>query len=460
MINGDTIPVTNQDHVTFPEFLYRIGKLVLRFRWYLIIGLGLFVTLFEGFELFESPDAAAFSDPHVRFELLIYLAVIILVALLAEIYVRLLRMHSHALKILKLKHALSRDLTRSEDWNDVCEHICQKLGEFGPFDEVLLFAFENNSAAYQAAASWKAGALESNLAHDLSHMLADDCVHQDADHSDCTPAIRELDLAGAYCLPIYDRHTPVARLYFRLSPGGKLTKEISELLENAEDEIAIALTTARLRQERAEMMVIKATGELRSIISQDLHDTIGQNLCYMRMKLDQFSQPDISEDLASLKPELEFMRDLSNDSYELVRGLLVAMSSEPSTSLENLLEYHARLVSDRTGIRIMIFYHGQPCDLDPAFIHHIYFIFREALTNIEKHSRAQNVIINVYWGKEELQIEIVDNGIGFDPGIQPDLGHYGLTIMEERARALGGRLDLLSSADDGTHVSLWLPLAV
>ena len=387
------------------------------------------------------------------------MGIIILVALLAEIYVRLLRMHSHALKILKLKHTLSRDLTRSEDWNDVCEHICQKLGEFGPFDEVLLFAYENDSAAYQAAASWKTGALESNVAHDFSHMPADDCVHQNADHSDCTPAIHKLDLAGAYCLPIYDRHAPVARLYFRLSPGGKLTKEISELLENAEDEIAIALTTTRLRQEHAEMMVAKATGELRSIISQDLHDTIGQNLCYMRMKLDQFSQPDISEDLASLKPELEFMRDLSNDSYELVRGLLVAMSSEPSTSLENLLEYHARLVSDRTGIRIMIFYHGQPCDLDPALIHHIYFIFREALTNIEKHSLAQNVTINVNWDKEELHIEISDNGIGFDPSSQPDLGHYGLTIMEERARALGGRLDLLSSADDGTHVSLWIPLA-
>lgn len=460
MINGDTIVLTGQDQVTYHGFLYRLGKLVLRFRWYLIIGLGVFVTLFEGFEFLEGPDASAFSDPHVRVELLIYMGIIILVALLAEIYVRLLRMHSHALKILKLKHALSRDLTRSEDWNDVCEHICQKLGEYGPFDEVLLFAYENDSAAYQAAASWKAGVLESNLAHDLSQMLTDDCVHQDVDHSACTPTIHELDLAGAYCLPIYDLHTPVARLYLRLSPGGKLTKEISDLLENAEDEIAIALTTARLRQEHDEMMVAKATGELRSIISQDLHDTIGQNLCYIRMKLDQFSQPDISDDLASLKPELEFMRDLSNDSYELVRGLLVAMSSEPSSSLENLLEYHARLVSDRTGIRIMIFYHGQPCDLDPTLVHHIYFIFREALTNIEKHSGAQIVTINVNWDKEELQIEISDNGIGFDPSIQPDLGHYGLTIMGERARALGGRLDLLSSAEDGTHVSLWLPLAV
>lgn len=466
MINGDAVVLTGQDHTSFHDIFYRLGKLILRFRWYLIIGLGLFVILFEGFELFESPDAPAFSDPHVRFELLIYLAIIIVVALLTEIYVRLLKMHSQALKLLKLKHALSRDLTKAEDWNDVCEHICQKLGEFGSFDEVLLFAYENDSAAYQAAASWKTGVLESNLAHDLSHVLGEDCVQHDEEHSSvskqraCDSRIRELDIAGAYCLPIYDSYEPVARLYFRLSPGGKLTKEISDLLENTEDEIAIALTTTRLRNEHAEMKVSKATEELRRIISQDLHDTIGQNLCYMRMKMDQFSQPDIQGDLAIIKPELEFMRDLTNDSYELVRGLLVAMSPEPSMRLENLLEYHARLVSDRTGIGIKILQHGQPCNLDPTLVHHIYFIFREALTNIEKHSRAQYVTINVYWGTEELQIEILDNGIGFDPSLQPDLGHYGLTIMEERARALGGRLDLVSSADDGTHVSLWLPLAV
>jgi signal transduction histidine kinase len=248
-------------------------------------------------------------------------------------------------------------------------------------------------------------------------------------------------------------------LYFCLSPGVKLTKEIADLLENTEDEIANALTTARLRQEQAEMKVAKATGELRRIISQDLHDTIGQNLCYMRMKLDQFSQPDIKEDLASVKPELELMRDLSNDSYELVRGLLVAMSPEPSMRLENLLDYHARLVSDRTGISIKIFHHSQPRDLDPIFVHHIYFIFREAFSNIERHARAQNVNVNVDWGKEELKIEITDNGMGFDPNLQPGLGHYGLKIMCERAEALGGRLDLLSSIDEGTHVSLCLPLA-
>jgi signal transduction histidine kinase len=453
------------NHNSQHGLLFHIGKQFLRFRWYLILGLGLFVLFFEGFELFEHPDAPPFSDPHIRLELLIYMLIIIIVAFLTEIYVRLLTMHSHALDVLNLKHILSQDLTKTKEWDEVCHLVCQKMGEFGPFDEVQLFTYEKESAAYQSAASWQASWLEGSLPKELSPYLAHACRHTEGNHSgslkpcDCSMRLSSLNTEGSYCLPIYDHLTPVAKLYFHLSPGIKLTKERSDLLENTRDEIAIALTTARLKHEHAEMKVANATEELRRMISQDLHDTIGQNLCYMRMKLDQFSQPQIQKEFTRVQPELELMRDLANESYGLVRGMLVTMSPGDSMQLINLLEYHARLVSDRTGIRIDISHHGQPHKLHPTTVHHIYFIFREALNNIERHAQAKNVTIIILWGEEELQIEIKDNGIGFDPDHQPELGHYGLNIMGERAKSLGGRLDLLSSADKGTHLSLWLPLA-
>jgi signal transduction histidine kinase len=464
MINENSMVLTNQDPITEHGFMYRLGKQLLRFRWYLILGLGLFVLFFEGLEFFEQSDVPPFSDPHVRAEILLYLGIITIVALLAQVYVNLLKMHSRALKLLELKHVLSQDLTRAKDWNDVCEHICQKLGEFGSFDEVFLFTYKNDSGAYQAAASWKTGDVVSSLAQELPQILAKACIRQDADHSyglepcPLSSKISELDPAGCYCLPIHDHRKPVARLFFHLSPGVKLAQETSDLLETTADEIAIALTTARLRQERAETRIAEASAEIRRIISQDLHDTIGQNLAYLRMRLDQFSQEEFQEDLAMVKPDLESMRDLANTSYELVRGLLVAMSPEASMHLDKLLEYEAKLVSERTGIHIDLLRYGQSRNLNPSVIHHIYFIFREALNNIERHARAQNVTVNVHWSEEELQIKISDDGMGFDPEHRPRLAHYGLTIMNERATSLGGRLEILSSADEGTHVSLWLPL--
>lgn len=463
MINQNSLVLTNQDPITAHGFMYRIGKQLLRFRWYLILGLGLFVLFFEGLELFEQSDVPPFSDPHVRAEILLYLGIITIVALLAQVYVNLLKMHSRALKLLELKHVLSQDLTKAKDWNEVCEHICQILGEFGSFDEVLLLTYKKDSATYQASASWKTGGVASSLEQDMPY-IQDQCDRQDAVHSyglepyACSSKISELNPAGCFCLPIHDHHKPVARLYFHLPPEVKLTKENSDLLENTADEIAIALTTARLRQERAETRIAETSAEIRRIISQDLHDTIGQNLAYLRMRLDQFSQEEFQADLATVKPELESMRDLANVSYELVRGLLVAMSPEASMHLEKLLEYEAKLVSERTGIRIELLRYGHSRDLNPSIIHHIYFIFREALNNIERHARAQNVIVNIHWNEEELHIKILDDGIGFDTEHQPKLAHYGLTIMNERATSIGGRLEILSSADEGTQVSLWLPM--
>ena len=466
MVQVDESTIFSQRHIIQHGLLYRIGQLTLRFRWYLIFGLGLFVLFFEGYELFEHPEAPPFTDPHVRFEILLYLSVIFTVAFLTEVYVRLLKMHSQALDVLKLKHILSQNFTFTKDWADVCQQVTQKLGEYGPFEDVLLLVYDTVEGSYQSAASWKAGGAGKSSLHDLSTMKMGECHHRDAYDSNrlkactCSHMISALDGTGGYCVPIHEGDKPVARLYFRLTPGVKLTRELSHLLENITDEIAVTLTTTRLRQEQEEMKIAQSTEELRRIISHDLHDTIGQNLCYLRMKLDQFSQPERQGELVLVKPELENMRDLANESYELVRGLLVAISPEPSVQLGNLLEYHTRLVSERTGINISVLNQGQPVDLHPEAIHHIYLICREALNNIEKHALAQRVEVHIIWGKGALQIKIVDDGKGFDSTALPGLGHYGLASMRERARSLGGRFELSSSTKEGTQVSLWLPLGI
>lgn len=464
MVVGDESTTFSQRQIIQRGLLYRIGQLILRLRWYLIFGLGLFVLFFEGFELFEHPDAPPFTDPHVRLEILLYLSIILTVAFLTEVYVRLLKMHSQALDVLKLKHILSQNFTFTKDLAEVCQQITQKLGEYGPFDEVLLFTYEAETGTYQAAAAWEASGEGISKINDPSAIKLEECHHRDGRDSNrlkactCSNMVTALEGAGGYCVPVFEDDKPVARLYFRLSTGVKLTHELSHLLENITDEIAVGLTTTRLRQEQQEMKIAQSTEELRRIISHDLHDTIGQNLCYLRLKLDQFSQPDYHDGLEEVKPELESMRDLADESYELVRGLLVTINPEPSVRLESLLEYHTRLVSERTGLSINVLHQGYPIDLHPEVIHQIYFIFREALNNIEKHAKAKTVDVHIIWEEGALQIKIIDDGKGFDPAVQPGLGHYGLASMKQRARSLGGRLELTSSIKEGTQVSLCLPL--
>jgi two-component system sensor histidine kinase DegS len=94
----------------------------------------------------------------------------------------------------------------------------------------------------------------------------------------------------------------------------------------------------------------------------------------------------------------------------------------------------------------------------------IFFIILEALTNIRKHSLARNVELRLeYTENDELALSIQDNGHGFDMG-EVELsasacGKWGLTTMRQRANSLGGTLVINSIPNQGTKVSVNIPLA-
>jgi signal transduction histidine kinase len=79
---------------------------------------------------------------------------------------------------------------------------------------------------------------------------------------------------------------------------------------------------------------------------------------------------------------------------------------------------------------------------------------REALTNVARHAAASSV--RVMWRSDEdcFRVTVDDNGVGFDPNTASVAGHYGLMDLRERARSLGGRFDLKTAPQGGTHVTL------
>ena len=82
-------------------------------------------------------------------------------------------------------------------------------------------------------------------------------------------------------------------------------------------------------------------------------------------------------------------------------------------------------------------------------------IAHEALHNAVQHARAEHVTVRLVVRGDQVTIEVSDDGIGFDPdGADVRSRHLGLTSMEERARELGGRLEIHSSPGSGTTVSL------
>jgi signal transduction histidine kinase len=87
----------------------------------------------------------------------------------------------------------------------------------------------------------------------------------------------------------------------------------------------------------------------------------------------------------------------------------------------------------------------------------LFYVFREALTNIEKHSRAHKASIQTRWEDRSLRLQVSDDGVGFDPSRMPYGGHYGLKFMKERVELLNGSLKIKSTDGAGTTLEVQVP---
>jgi len=86
----------------------------------------------------------------------------------------------------------------------------------------------------------------------------------------------------------------------------------------------------------------------------------------------------------------------------------------------------------------------------------LYRVGQEALHNVVKHARASKVRLALWEEAGQVRLEVVDDGVGFDPS-ETFPGHLGIRSMRERVEALGGTLTLQSSAGRGTRVTASVP---
>ena len=86
----------------------------------------------------------------------------------------------------------------------------------------------------------------------------------------------------------------------------------------------------------------------------------------------------------------------------------------------------------------------------------VYYIVEEALNNILKHANAKSVLVKMKPRKESIFLEIVDDGVGFDPD-NVKIGGKGLRNIKERAKRIKGKLKIVSSPKQGTKITLVIP---
>jgi len=112
---------------------------------------------------------------------------------------------------------------------------------------------------------------------------------------------------------------------------------------------------------------------------------------------------------------------------------------------------------------------GIPCSLDLTLLpalpdsirEHALRAISEGLNNVARHAKAKEASVRVGSSNGWLEIEVRDDGVGFDPvAAKQQSGHYGLLGMRERARLAGGALEIDSARGSGTTLKLRLPVKV
>ncbi|MDO9530597.1 MAG: sensor histidine kinase, partial [Deltaproteobacteria bacterium] len=209
--------------------------------------------------------------------------------------------------------------------------------------------------------------------------------------------------------------------------------------------------------------LLSAQERERKRISMELHDELGQSLAVLKLQIRAIErglgddQQDLKEGCLEL---LLYLDGVIDDVRRLSRDLSPAILED--LGLQSALKYLINEVSKHYTVS-QAFKVEELDQLFPAEAQIIiYRIFQECLTNISKHATATEVSISVKEDDGLISLMIEDNGAGFDPTLvlaRRATGRgLGLAALHERARMLGGTLDIWSQPGAGTRMTCVIPV--
>lgn len=217
------------------------------------------------------------------------------------------------------------------------------------------------------------------------------------------------------------------------------------------------------RQELEERSRALAMLEERERLAREMHDSLSQTLNYIRLSAAVGKERLERGDISSLEQDLEQVRLAARDAYEEVRQGIWTLRTNGVLErglLPALKEFVDRYCRE-TGLQVRVALpRSVRPDLTDAAQVQALRIVQEALANIRKHAGASRVSVEFVDRAGWVQISISDDGSGFDPATaNRDGQHYGLQIMRERAESVGGTLEIISRAGEGTRIVVRLPAA-
>ena len=239
-----------------------------------------------------------------------------------------------------------------------------------------------------------------------------------------------------------------------------------ELFRAVADRSALAIDRARMTDalREREMRIVELSGHLlkaqeeeRKRISRELHDETGQALMVIRLYLGML---DVAVKSRVGKAKISELLGVVDRTIEGIRRIIGRLSPLvlQELGLISAIRKEAKDLAKTAGVQARVAIGDDVGRFDSVIETAIYRVVQESLHNVAKHAHAQNVNIQMEREGETLRLIIEDDGVGIRAITNPLRPSFGMAGMQERIITLGGEMKVVSHIDEGTKISIRVPL--
>jgi signal transduction histidine kinase len=256
-------------------------------------------------------------------------------------------------------------------------------------------------------------------------------------------------------VPVVARGEVIAAFYLTDREGAQdFSPDDQRLIEMLAAHAAVAIENARLAERGRELSIV----EERNRLARELHDSVSQKLFGLVLTAEAAATL-LERDSSAAADQVARLLELAQEALTELRELIFELRP-PSLEQEGLaatLRKQVEMLRRVHGREIELRIAGA-ADCAPEAEADVLRVAQEALANALRHAGAERIELRMEARDGRLLVVVADDGAGFDPA-DPALRarRLGLTSMEERARALGGTLAVVSRVGEGTTVTLEVP---
>ncbi len=256
-------------------------------------------------------------------------------------------------------------------------------------------------------------------------------------------------------IPLIIRDKVTGLLSLTHDQPGYYTHTHVRLAQAITNQVAVAIENARLYEQAQDL----ATLEERNRIARELHDSVTQLLYGISLYSTAASRSVRKKNFEQVDNNLGEIKDNALQALQEMRLLILELNPPllQKHGLVAALKASLESIESRAGLETELRTDGVyrlPGAIEPD----LYRIAMEALNNLVRYARAKKVSVDLQTRSNWVILDICDNGVGFDLEFARIGGGMGIQNMEQRARRLGGRLEITSNPGEGTRIKAEIPI--